>query len=338
MHLTLNDFLKLNTNNIPQLVLVSASIENSPIVMFALDYLKNKLNPPLNTQKFNADRHFNFELISQIISSKSLFDEVNYIEIHYKTKPTVEHIEILNEIYPKLSPENILVIATDKLNKRDFNTKWIKAIEDHNGIILNVDTECYPTIAQHIFKTAGITILPNVLNFLIEMNQGNSSQFMQEIHKLSLEFGSGTSITIDNIKNSSANNSQYNIYQLSNAYLSGDLVSSLKILENVFLAPEDAILINWIITEDTRKLLKTKARLKNNNNNLNQIIRDVGVWGDAIKHFPRAVSRLSYQQLLNIFELASELDFITKGISTNNIQQHLIKIITTLCDNGATTK
>lgn len=333
MHLTLNEFLKLNTNNIPNLLLVNTNIENIPISIFALDYLKTILPTSTNINKFNVDRSFDFDKVMQVISSKSLFDEVNYIELNYKTKPTLEHIKVLHEIYPKLSQDNVLVLLTDKLNKRDLATNWVKDI-DNNGAVLSLDTDCFATIANHLFSNAYVSIETEALDLLMKINLGNSSQFIQEINNIILGADPNKTLSVTDIKNLTHNNSQFNIYQLSNAYLSGDITSSLQILDNIYQSPEDGILINWILTEDVRKLLKIKARLKTNNN-ITQIIRDIGIWGDSIKHFPKAVSRLSYNQLLEILELTSELDFIIKGISTNNTRLHIIKILTILCHNGA---
>ncbi|MCE2705544.1 MAG: DNA polymerase III subunit delta [Proteobacteria bacterium] len=334
MQITLNEFLKLESNNTPKLLLINASEECTPLIIYALDNLKNKFGGASNIIKFNVDRFFNFQEIKQILNSKSLFDENNYIELNYKTKPTLEHQAILNDIYPMLSSQNTLVITTEKLNKRDLSSKWVNSLSQY-GIILNLDESNFTTLINHALSPYEITLEKDALQLLLEQNQANANQIIQELTKLTLSCPKGSKLNIEDIKTHTTNNSQFNIYKLSNAYLSGNLLQCLKILDNIYQAAEDAILIHWMLNEDLKKLIKIKAKLKVNNN-VAQVIREIGVWGDAVNLLPIAQSRLSYNDLILIFELNSQLEFIIKGVKTGNIKQHVTSILKHLCNKEAT--
>jgi DNA polymerase-3 subunit delta len=334
MQITLNEFLKLESNNTPKLLLINASEECTPLIIYALDNLKNKFGGASNIIKFNVDRFFNFQEIKQILNSKSLFDENNYIELNYKTKPTLEHQAILNDIYPMLSSQNTLVITTEKLNKRDLSSKWVNSLSQY-GIILNLDESNFTTLINHALSPYEITLEKDALQLLLEQNQANANQIIQELTKLTLSCPKGSKLNIEDVKNHTTNNSQFNIYKLSNAYLSGNLLQCLKILDNIYQAAEDAILIHWMLNEDLKKLIKIKAKLKVNNN-VAQVIREIGVWGDAVNLLPIAQSRLSYNDLILIFELNSQLEFIIKGVKTGNIKQHVTTILKHLCNKKAT--
>src|SRR6185437_15052778 len=108
-------------------ILIHANVDDYPLADFVLHQLKTKLDN-YHKQYFTADRFFNFSAIEDLINNISLFDQPNYIQINFKTKPNAEQQKQLIAMLDKLDRQNFLVIICDKLNKTDQNTKWFKEV------------------------------------------------------------------------------------------------------------------------------------------------------------------------------------------------------------------
>ena len=129
------------------------------------------------------------------------------------------------------------------------------------------------------------------------------------------------------------NNNKYNIYMLSHAYLSGNLEQAIIIFNQIYTGVEDAILISWIILEDVRKLLKIKNAIKNNIT-LHNIFYELKIIKDNIQAFTLANSRISYNQILELYQDLSIIDLAIKGLMPNlNIHTKFLEIISKISCN-----
>ncbi len=297
---------------------IHVSVDDYPLADFVLQQLKIKFEGH-HRQYFNADRFFNFSIIEDIVSNISLFNQPNYIQVSFKTKPNIEQQEQLIKLQDKLDNNNFLVIICDKLNKTDQNTKWFKVIVSKATYlgISNFDTEF---LISYFLKQRGLNITREAIYTLINQNQGNLSALLNEANKLTLAISEGQTIDVN----------EYNIYQLSTSYLSGDLVKSIKILDNLYQDSSDAILIMWIIQEDVKRLLKIKSKLKTVSN-IAQVMREMRLWGESVDKLPLAEKRLNYSKLVEAYEDLAQLDMSVKGVLNMDIKLLLIKIVKIMC-------
>ncbi|MBP9742636.1 MAG: DNA polymerase III subunit delta [Burkholderiales bacterium] len=309
-------------------VLIHTAEEYSALMDYYLDCLRDKIGSSRH-YKFNADRYFKYSEINDIINNRSLFDERVYIEIHYKSKPVTEGQKNLSELIKNLESGTYLTIICNKLAKSDLNSTWVKTISN-SGNVFSLTLNDVPEIIKHYLEQNNQTIAKNAIELILELNQGNFNQLMQIVKQLGIVYPNNHNITLDDVKQFSANNSQYNIYQLSNAYLTGNLAHSMQILNNIYQKPEDAILIQWLINEDIKKLIRTKAKLKLNYS-FEQIILELKIRRTDINLYRNAHQRLSYTTLINLLNEVAELDMIIKGVINRDIQEHLSQIIHKLC-------
>lgn len=318
----LNNLLKEKTA--AQICLIHAPDTCYPYVNFTLQYLYTQFGE-VNRYKFVADRYFSFAEIHQILGNNSLFAEKNLIEISYKTKPTVAQADELNNLLERVDADTFFIVTTDKLTS--LTSAWAKTF-NQRGSIIGITEADTPTIIKHMITEAGLKINSAAQNLLTGLNQSNLAQLMQELNKLILLYPKGHEISVNDIQ--SFDNSQYNIYQLSAAYLSGDLKQSLKILDNIYTEPADAILIMWVINDDVRKLIKLKAKLKDKMN-INDAIGELKVWGVAINNLKTASARVQYPTLMQLLESLATLDMMIKGVLNGDVRLHLTEMLTTLC-------
>lgn len=329
----LNDLLNTSNSNIPSLCLISSTEEYYPLLNFTINEIKNKLHNYNNHNSFSIDKDFDWQEILQKTTAKNLFDEKSYTEIIFKTKPTLDQEKNLTKIFDELSSDNFLLIITDKLDKKDMNSNWLIKIKE-KGVAINLsNTDIKPIINYKLLQN-NLTIENDALNLLIQQNTANMHNLIQDLTKIIILY-SKKHISLSDVQSISTNSSRYNIYQLSNAYLSGNLQSSLLMFNNIYQSTEDEILLIWIIAEDLRRLIKIKALIKKGLN-LTEIFTTLKVWGDTINHLKSAYQRLSYNTLIKLFDKLSMVDMMVKGVKTGSVKLELLQIITLICTGEET--
>lgn len=325
MQLNLNSFL----STAPQynLVLISASAENEALVTYLESGYIDAMADVKKTV-FMADRYFDLSQVMDIFNSASLFGDVNVVALRFKTKPTAEQAKNINTIFQLVNNENRLLIICDKLDKKDLTAKWIAELQEFGGVILNLSGDMSEARlwSKYILSSAGISIENDALEFLIEMNQNNFSELQQELNKFCFLHPKGHVINLKDAESQLTDNAQYNVFALSNAYLSGEITKALKIFHNVCSDTEDAILLMWTLGEDIRKLISIKNALRGNSN-FHAAVSGLRIWGDAVAAFQKANSRLTYNQLLNLFDRLSNVDTVIKGLNSGNYISLLEQII-----------
>jgi DNA polymerase-3 subunit delta len=220
------------------------------------------------------------------------------------------------------------IITCDKLTKMELKGAWLKTC-----VVYEIGENQVAAIAKNMFNKHEITINNDALSNLINRNQGNIVALVQDINLLILTVNKGEEITLNLLQQHTVDNAEYNIYQLSRSYLSGGLEESIKILNNIYTLPEDAILINWMLHEDVKRLLKIKNKLREHSN-IDKIIRELGFWGESVNCLSVANKRLSYQQLIVIYGQLSTLDMTIKGVKSGDVLDVLKQIIQSFCKHN----
>lgn len=278
--------------------------------------------------RINIENLHSQDLAKQL-NNNSLFSQDNYIQLVCNAKPLLAQQNELKILVESLASSDQLTIVFNGLNKKELQEKWANNITA-KAKLFNIDLDSLKPIIQYILKLNQLALTPGAINLLIELNQLNYPQLLQELKRLSYLYPSGSIIEAKTLQQSLIDNSNHTIYHLSNAYLAGDLSRSLNILDKLMSSTEDVILINWIILEDIRKLLKIKQKLKQGKQIAN-ILQELYIWGEAKTLLPKANHRLKYSQLLEILDQSSYIDLAIKGLKNADIYQLLTKIILDLC-------
>ena len=296
-------------------LLISGNEETLPLINDLIECCQNKLTDFSHKFKFIADRYFNLQEIQNILQSNSLFDDKNFIVLAFNNKPTQEQQKQLQTILPLLDDNNFLCISCAKLDKKELASEWLTLLNQQaDSIILNASLEESRIWIENLFKRKQFLIEASALDLLLNLNQGNLAQLFQEASKLCLLFNAPYQITLADAKNNLLENSLYNVFELSGAYLSGKTNLTLEIFKNVCQSTNEAILLLWNLAEDLRKLIRIKDNLRQNAN-FSAAISGLRIWGnESIMAFQSANQRLSYAALLTYFDELAKIDQQIKGV------------------------
>lgn len=293
-------------------LLISASEDCAPLVHNLTEVTLQQLGTEYLRHSFNADRYFSFQVVQELLQSSSLFGDKNFIEVNFKTKPTLEQQKQLLELLSFFDDQNFLCLTCDKLDKKELAAAWVQQLGSL-FLPLQGDGNESRIWAIYLFQQSKLSIAEDGLDLLLSMNQNNLAQLQQEINKLCLLYIAQDEISFADAKANLVDNAQFNVFALSHAYLSGDSVLAHKVFTNVCGSIEDSILVLWNFAEDLRKLIRIKGALKTDPN-FNNAINGLRIWGENIALFRQANQRLGYQKLLTYFDELAQIDCMIKGI------------------------
>lgn len=311
-------------------LLISAAEEYAPFAYAAVRSLNERFFNTAVKHNYVCDRYFNFDELEDIISAGSLFGDNNLFILNFKTKPTIDQQRQLTAIIPRLNSENFMLLACDKLDRKELASDWVAAFNDSGDHLIISDDDNGEDWCRDLLAKASREIDGDALAFLLAMNQNNPAQLLQECEKLTLLFPENHVIAIGECQESLVSNAQYNIFALANAYLRGDLEKVLQIFPAVCSSSDEAILLMWNLGEDLRKLISIKNALRTSGS-FRVAIEGLRIWGSGIAAFEKANQRLSYNLLVAYFSELAEIDCVLKGIKAGDALLKLERLIINFC-------
>jgi DNA polymerase-3 subunit delta len=187
--------------------------------------------------------------------SMSLFGERQLIELRMNAKLTDKGRKALLEYNETANPDNLLLIVSDKLEASQTKAKWFNQLISNGWWlpIWPVERHQFSGWLSSRLQQAGLTADGDALALLVERLDGNLLAAKQEIEKLAL-LHSGD-ITAETVLASVSDSSRYTVFDLSSAFLSGDLARALKVLNVLRGEGVEPAIILWLITRELRLLI-----------------------------------------------------------------------------------
>ena len=216
----------------------------------------------------------------------------------------------LKEYSLKPDPNKLLIVSAESLDKKSQASAWAKALEKAGVMIVEspIPLNSMPKWIQNQAEVSNIKIKNEAAILLSEKTEGNLLAATQEIIKLSLLYPD-KEIGLQEMKASISNASKFGIFDLSNAFVSGNKVRTFKIIESLKSEGTQPTLILWALTKEINNLYRVMEDSSTKN-----------IWGP--KHYletlTNRVNQLSKSKLkLYLLEIA-EIDASIKGLSSKN--------------------
>lgn len=275
------------------------------------------LNNYLNREIFIVDSiNFNWDKVSFTQKEQGLFCEKNFIEINVLNGKIGANGSkfILNLVKAKLI-DTLVLIVFPKLNKLQLQSKWFTSLSSVAYIVeaKKVNFEQLPFWIKNRLQTYNLTIDKDALDLFINKVEGNLLFAKQEMEKLYLNLDNKSNITFTDIDTNVSDNARYDIFQLSLAWMKGDLKRITNIIDSWKLSLQEPILVLWVISEDIRTLLKLKRELFLGNS-IASVKNKLRLWSDKQKFALIACKRISNKMLLHSLQECAKIDKVLKGV------------------------
>ncbi|MCH9691889.1 MAG: DNA polymerase III subunit delta, partial [Gammaproteobacteria bacterium] len=218
------------------------------------------------------------------------------------------------------------LITLPKIDKSSQSTKWFKTLEQ-TGLMLAfypIERTQLPRWIQHRLSFQQQKADTNTLQFFADKVEGNLLAAHQEIQKIGLLYPAGT-LTFDQVKDTVLNVTRYDVYKLSDALVTADMVRYTRILSSLQEEGIAAPLIIAVLTEQIRTLISICKGIQANQP-IAQIIKNTRLWGDRQKIMLDAAKRTGLQSLKNMLLHTAKIDQISKGITQGDVWNELSRL------------
>lgn len=276
-------------------------------------------------QSLVADSQFDWSTLLEASQSLSLFASRQLIELELPTgKPGTEGGKLLQQLAQQTNPDTIYLLHGPKIGKDVQKAKWFKALDE-----IGIYVPCYPLEGKQLLQWVQQRLQQQQLQFGHELTsfisdscEGNLLAARQEIEKLALLYPD-TYIELEMAQKSMVEHSRFNVFQLLDTLLAGDINKGVKILyrlENEGIEPN---IVLWALIREWQVLYHLQFALSQGQA-LAQLWTKHRIWKNRQTLYQAALQRLPLSHLQSMQAKLSQMDLALK-------QSQLLRPYVELC-------
>jgi DNA polymerase-3 subunit delta len=300
------------------------------LMMEAMDQLRATAKKMAYTDRevLLQERGFDWSALLSAGQTMSLFGDKRWVELRIPTgKPGRDGAEALKQFSAQIEsqvvgsegPDTIFCIILPKLDGKTKTSAWFSAL-DEAGMAIQLDSLDRTQLPQWIagrLKKQGQEVQSGpegqrALSFIADQVEGNLIAAHQEIQKLGLLYPAGV-LTEEQIRTAILKVARYNVFELTEAMLAGDLARLNRMLDGLKGEGESLVLILWSVIEELRILSKLKAA-SDTGESVQNLMRTNRIWGNKERLYPMALKRVQPLRLRRAMQVAAGLDRQAKGL------------------------
>lgn len=284
---------------------------------------------------YHVDNSFDWGEVLEAANALSLFAEKQILELRMPNgKPGDAGRKVLQEYLEHPSPDNLLLIITDRLDNAVQKSKWFKSLE-HEGVfvpIWPIEPHKLPDWIAQRLKQDKFTASREALVLISERVEGNLLAASQELEKLKL-LAKDQRIDENTVRDAVSDSARYDVFQLADAALAGNIKSCVRILGALKGEGVEPPIVLWAIAREIR-LLSFISRLKSRGASTEAAIeKSAKVTGFApftLKRrravLERVIQRHSERSFRQMLLMTGSVDQSIKGLDKKNPWDQLLTL------------
>jgi DNA polymerase-3 subunit delta len=289
------------------------------LIQEALDAIREKCKQAGFDERkiFEIDRKFDWQILNDEANTMSLFADKTLTELRLsKFKPGVPGAKAIQQYCDKLPEDKILLISADKLDGSALKSKWSARIDQIGAIIqvwpINLN-EMPRWISQRAQKM-GLNIERDAISLLSERLEGNLLAAQQELEKLKLLFPEPQiQISAEQVIESVSDASKYDVFNLTDACLSGNSKLCAKIISNLRLEGLEVSFALWALSKEIRLVLQL-VHAVNKGQNLQALFKQQRIIQKRQAGLNQAAQKHSISSLQAMINQCKKADDLIKGV------------------------
>ncbi len=274
-----------------------------------------------------VDAKYDWHALLDASHTLSLFAEKKIIELNLTSgKPGDQGSKALQAYCAEPAESNLLLIISPKIDKSTQNSKWYKAL-DSTGVhiaVWPVDHQQLPQWIARRMRKSGINADRDAIKLLADLVDGNLLAAAQEIEKLKL-ISNRENIDSECVRASVCDSSRFNIFNLVDTALKGDLAYTYKILTGLRAEGIEPGAIIWALSREIRQLAAMK-QLMETGQSTQQAMRQYRVWNNRQNITGSALNRSSSNLLNGLIQALALADQMMKGMMPGNTWDQLEQV------------
>ncbi len=284
-----------------------------------------------------AERGFDWEQLRASLANLSLFASRQLIELRLPTgKPGDKGAKELLAIAAEPAQDKVLVVITPAMTGRAAKSKWVTALADA-GVWISLrapKADALPGWMAARLKSAGLSCDRDALELLSARVEGNLLAAKQEIDKLVLLAGQDRRVTVDTVRSAVADGARFDVYQLADAALAGDVARTAWILRHLEQEAVAASLVLWSLVREISTIADVCARVEQGQP-VGRALSAARVWQSREALYSRAVRRFDAGRARRLLSQAGSADRIVKGAASGRPWGALLELALTLAGASA---
>ena len=310
------------------------STDEPLLLMQAKDRLRKVAKENGFTERDTLMQDAQFDWVSLLSSNQnmSLFGEKKLIELTMPTgKPGREGAEVLKQFAKQIEeqshqePDSITSIYLPRLDAQTQKSAWCTAL-DEAGIVVRIDEldrVALPHWIKDRLKQQGQEIETGqagerAIQFMVDQFEGNLIAADQEIQKLGLLYPPGV-LTEDQVRDAVLHVARYDVFHLTEAYLSGDMARINRMLDGLKGEGEALVLVVWTLAEEIRLIRSLKEEALQGGY-VPSMIKARRIWGKREQLLPGVLQRMNIPMIDRALEMIANIDKQSKGIMPKDMQ------------------
>jgi len=205
------------------------------------------------------ERVADWDAVRATSNNLSLFGSRKLIEIRLPSgKPGVGGANAIVDLLANVSPDNVYLMITGKLEREQNNSAWVKAFESAGAWLAAwpVELARLPQWLRARAATLELEIEDDAVKFIVDRTEGNLLAAQQELEKLRL-IASGKRVDLAAVQASIGDSARFDVFQLGEAALGADVPRALRILAGLRSEGVEATLALWSIAREVRNVWGT---------------------------------------------------------------------------------
>jgi DNA polymerase-3 subunit delta len=234
-------------------------------------------------------------------------------------KPGVEGARVLEDCAANPTPDTTILITLPRLDRATSSSSWFGALEQ-GGVTLEVfplERADLPRWIASRLERQRQRASAETLQFLADTTEGNLLAARQELEKIGLLLPEGE-LEQAAVENAVADVARFDVFQLSEAWLSGDAARACRILAALENEGEGVPLLLWQLGEDLHALATVLASTASGTP-VAVAVKSARVWGKRQTAIERAARRIAPSAIQPLLLRLARLDALAKGIGHGNV-------------------
>lgn len=285
-----------------------------------------------NREVLEAGPGFDWGELAAEASALSLFTEKKIIDLRIPSgKPGTEGSKALSAYAAHAPDDTLLLIRTPRLDRQQQKSKWVRSLESAGALIQiwPIDVQALPGWIEQRMRQAGLQPDRDAVRLLADRVEGNLLAARQEIDKLLLLHGAGP-VDAEQLSDAVADSARYDVFELADSALQGDLARCLRILGGLRAEGVAAPLVLWALHRDIGQLAGVSADTATGRG-IEQALGRIQTRNNRKPLLRGALQRLRPTHWLALLRLCQQADAAIKGADTADPWLKLEQLCTRLC-------
>ncbi|MBO9483335.1 DNA polymerase III subunit delta [Salinisphaera sp. G21_0] len=288
---------------------------------------------------YHIENGFDWGDFLSTANSLSLFAQKQILELRIPNgKPGDAGSKALLEYLSHPSPDNLLLMITDRLDNTLQKSKWFKALEQAGVFIpiWPIESGQLPGWLAQQLKVDGYRATPDALSLIAERVEGNLLAASQELEKLKL-LARDKTIDEANVREAVSDSARYDVFQLLDSALEGNIKQCVRILGILKGEGIEPPIILWALAREIRLLSHLSRQLSRGMARdlaIEQSAKALGFVPFMLKRrtslLEKAIRRSSERNLRQMLLYTGKIDRCIKGLEKGNAWDKLLTLTLSL--------